>query len=234
MSQTKPVKVVALLSGGIDSVVAAWMAGKAGADIIPVHLDNSPYAPKYVKTRVIELVNRLAQLLKKRLKLYIIPHGKNQKSIMTAAPKRLICVLCRRMMYRLGEAVAEKEDAYALVTGESMAQVASQTLLNLAAETRSINIPVIRPLLCLDKEEIVKIAKKIGTYEISCKRDEGCYSAMTRSVCCYATPKYPETRANIKEVEEVEKKIQINELLNISMRNSEIREISFANEEMIK
>jgi thiamine biosynthesis protein ThiI len=201
-------RFICLLSGGIDSIVAAWFASRYG-DIVFVHIDNEHFLPRGTRERVLELAKVLSALLKKKLKLYFVKNGQNIKTIIANAPRKSTCVLCRRTMYRIAEEIARREHAYGIVTGESLAQVASQTLYNLVAESYDISVPILRPLFGLDKEEIVVYAKQIGTYNISCTREKGCYGSRGRFVCCFATPKYPETHASVEFVKSVEKELNI-------------------------
>jgi len=216
-------KIVCLLSGGIDSPVAAAMLSKK-YDITLVHLDNTPLAPKIVKERVLKLAKLLAKIFKKKTRLYVVPHGENLKGFV-AVERKMNCVLCRRMMYRIANEIAKKEGAIAIATGESLAQVASQTLQNLRAEDAASELPVLRPLIGMEKKEIIVIAKKIGTFETSVEKDEGCYTAKTRPMCCFATPVYPETKAELEIVEDTEKKLDIQGMLRKSVESSEIIEL---------
>ena len=209
-------KAIALISGGIDSPVAvSMMASKY--NIILVHLDNKPYAPKIVKKKVKMLADQLRKTTKQKMPLYMVPHGPNLKRFLLAPDRKMLCVMCRRMMYRIANEIAEKEKAKAIITGEALAQVASQTLSNLNVENYVSKLPVLRPLIGLDKEEIIEIAKKIGTYEISIMKEKGCQSVKTRAMCCYATPEYPATRSNIYELDAVEKEMDIQKLIKRSI-----------------
>jgi thiamine biosynthesis protein ThiI len=212
-------KAVALISGGIDSPVAVSMMAKK-YDIILVHLDNKPYAPKMVEKKVRLLTDRLRKVTKQKLPLYIVPHGPNLKRFLLIKDRKLICVMCRRMMYRVANEIAKENGAKAIITGESLAQVASQTLQNLTVENSVSDLPILRPLIGFDKDEITKIAKKIGTYEISIMKEKACSTSSTRALCCYATPEYPATRAASEEVEFEEKDIEINKLVKESIDNS--------------
>ncbi|MBU5575415.1 MAG: hypothetical protein QXF15_00895 [Candidatus Aenigmatarchaeota archaeon] len=211
-----------LISGGIDSPVSTYIAGKYG-EIILVFVDNSPYLPKGTKERVIRLCEQISKKLRKKLKLYIVQNGENIKNILKYPERRLTCILCRRIMYKIAEEVAKRENAQCIITGESLAQVASQTLHNLSVESKAIEIPILRPLLCLDKEEIVRKAKEIGTYEISCTREKGCYTESGKPACCFATPRYPETKAKKEDVENAERKLNLK--IKEIVENAEILEV---------
>ena len=213
-------KAVALLSGGIDSPVAIYRMAKK-YDLILVHLDNKPYAPKIVKKKVKLLTDQLRKVTKQKLPLYIVPHGPNLKKFLMIHDRKMLCVMCRRMMYRIANEIAKEKGAKAIVTGESLAQVASQTLSNLNVENFVSELPVLRPLIGLDKEEIIETAKEIGTYEISIMKEKGCQTARTRAMCCYATPEYPATRSNIRELDDAEKDIEIEKLIKKSVNKIE-------------
>ncbi len=206
-------KLVALVSGGIDSPVAAYLMMKKGFDVIPLTLDLQPFTTATTLERAIEVCGKVAQCTNREVSMYIVPHGQSLAEVMNKAPRRLTCVLCRRLMYRIGELVAGREGADALVTGESLGQVASQTLVNLAAEDQAVSIPVLRPLLGLDKVEIEKIAREIGTYKIS----------IAPAMCCPVPPRKPATRASVEEVLKAEEVIDIDKLLKRAI--SKIKEV---------
>ncbi|MEM5804906.1 MAG: 7-cyano-7-deazaguanine synthase [Candidatus Aenigmatarchaeota archaeon] len=216
-------KIVCLLSGGIDSPVAAAMLSKKH-EIVLVHLDNAPMAPKIVKERVMKLAKLLAKISGRKTRLYIVPHGENLKSFLEVE-RKMNCILCRRMMYRIANEIAKREGADAIATGESLAQVASQTLPNLRAEDAASILPVLRPLIGMEKSEIVALAKKVGTFETSVERDKGCYTAKSRPMCCFATPIHPETRADLASIEAAEKKLDIRGMLEKSVSASEVIEL---------
>ncbi|MFQ6010468.1 MAG: tRNA sulfurtransferase [Candidatus Aenigmatarchaeota archaeon] len=216
-------KVVCLLSGGIDSPVAAAMLSKK-YEIILLHLDNTPLAPKVVRERAIRLARLLAKLSKRKIRFYIVPHGENLKRF-AVADKKMNCILCRRMMYRIANKIAKKEGAIAIATGESLAQVASQTLQNLRVEDAASDLPVFRPLIGMEKSEIIDIAKQIGTYETSILKEKGCYTAKSRSMCCFATPLHPATRSDLGKIEGIERGIDIDELIERSIESSRMMEL---------
>jgi thiamine biosynthesis protein ThiI len=193
-------KVLSLISGGIDSPVASWMLMKRGCSVDFVHFYHERNGMKKVR----ELVRKLKAYSPDRMNLYAIPFGEVQEEISGSCESRMTCVLCKRMMYRTSEMLAGEMGAKALVTGENLAQVASQTLENLIANTSAVSIPVLRPLMGMDKEETVSIAKRIGTYGISIK-DAG---------ICRFVPRRPATRARIHSVLREEGRIRnISELL---------------------
>lgn len=191
-------KAIALVSGGIDSPVAAHLM-KNKMPLKLLYFDNSPFAGKGSLERV--------KLLAKKLdfnELLVMEHGPDLAEFMKNCDRKYMCVFCRRMMLRIAEAIAKKQGAQALVTGESLAQVASQTLQNLYVEDQAVQMPVIRPLIGFDKNEIIKIAKEIGTYDIS----------IIPVICCSAVPSKPSTQARLEKILGEEEKININELLN--------------------
>jgi len=204
-------KVVCLISGGIDSPVAAWMMMKRGCAVILLHLYNYPFTDERTKNKAIKLYEKLKEF--GNTKLYIIPYGTIQLEISKLKEKKLRCILCRRMMLRIAEHIAKKENAKAIVTGESLGQVASQTLINIQVENNATELPILRPLIGLDKIEIIEIAKKIGTYEIS----------TMPSFCCKLVPQHPSTRAKADEIKKVEKKLDIKNLISKSIKKAELK-----------
>ncbi len=186
--------IVSLFSGGIDSPVATWLMMKRGCKIIPIYFDNSPYTDQSTLNRAVSVIKIIREYAThKKFYMYIIPHGKTLEKIINYEPRKLTCILCKRIFYQVATAIAEKEGAKGIVTGESLGQVASQTLDNLMVLNEATNLPVFRPLIGLDKLEIEEIAKKIGTYELS----------STDATGCGAVPKKPATTANLEEVRPV-------------------------------
>lgn len=186
-------RVVALLSGGIDSPVASWLAMKRGCEVVFVHFYNETLERDPRKARDIAKV--LAELQGPTV-LYTVPFAEAQNRIIAGCPSRLRMLLYRRLMARVAERVAAREKARALVTGDSLGQVASQTLENLAVLDRAVSLPVLRPLLTYDKEETVRLAKRIGTYDLSIEPYGDC--------CSFLVAKHPETRADPERVEALE------------------------------
>ena len=186
-------KAVVLLSGGIDSPVAAHVMARAGAEIIALNMDNTPYTEPSGKVK--DLVERLRVVTGQEIPLFIAPHGKfNLPVIEGLKNSHIRCVLCKRFMMRTAEKLAIREGCNVIVMGDSMGQVASQTLQNMKVEQQAISMQVIRPLIGLDKEEIIQIARDIGTYEIS-----------IRDACeCSIVPDMPSTNARISSVLDAE------------------------------
>jgi thiamine biosynthesis protein ThiI len=210
-------KVVVLLSGGIDSPVAAWKLIKRGCTPIFVHFHSFPYTNKESE----EKAKQLAKLLSNyalRVKAYLVPFAEIQRHIMVSTPLDTRVILYRRYMLRLAEHIAEREKARVLVTGDSVGQVASQTIENIDVISRAVQIPILRPLIGDDKIEIVEFARRIGTYEISIQPDQDC--------CSLFVPKHPETKANIAEIEESEARLDIAEVMKAAVENAEVLSIS--------
>ncbi|MBU2638194.1 MAG: hypothetical protein KJ955_04425 [Nanoarchaeota archaeon] len=208
-------KGILLLSSGIDSPVAGYLMLKKGVDLIAVHMDNQPLVNEMPKEKTIKLAKKLAVLSGKRIKLYIVNHGRNQVQMIRNTERKYQCVICRRMMFRVAEKIAEKEKADFLVTGENLAQVASQTLQNMAVEESVVKLPILRPLLCNDKVETIKIAREIGTYDLS----------IEAGMCCSAVPKSPATKARLNAVEREEEKLNIDEMAEKAVSEAEVLEI---------
>ncbi len=185
-------KVVALVSGGIDSPVAAFMMLKRGVEVIVLHFNNYPYTGGS-NEKVLKIIDKLNEYSPSKLKYYEAGYGEYLKKCIEDAPQRLTCVLCKSGMYKIAEALAKQEGALAIVDGSSLGQVASQTLPNILATRYSTQIPVLSPLIGLDKLEIEGIGRKIGTFDISILPAGG----------CTAVPKYPETNADLEQVLEV-------------------------------
>lgn len=197
-------RVVSLVSGGIDSPVAAYQIMKRGCNNIFVHFHSYPITSKASQDKVIEIVRKLA-ILQKFTLLYLIPFSEIQKEIIVDTPAPLRMILYRRMMLRIGENIALKLKAKALVTGDSLGQVSSQTLDNLVAISSCVSIPILRPLIGLDKKEIVSLAKSIKTYNISIQNSE--------DTCSFLITKHPVIRANIDSIIDTESKLNIKKLI---------------------
>ncbi len=211
-------RVVSLISGGIDSPVAAYRMMQRGCRLIFVHFHSTPYLDKTSQEKVRQLVTALTrhQFLSR---LYLVPFGEIQRQIVAAVSRPLRVVLYRRMMLRIAEGVARKEKAKALLTGESLGQVASQTLDNMAVIQQAATLPILRPLVGMDKQEIIDQARRIGTFEISSIPDQDC--------CQLFVPKHPATKAKPWEVEEAESKLDVAELMRMGIENTINEEFTF-------
>ena len=167
-------KAVSLMSGGIDSPVASYLMSRAGADVILLHMDNSPYSDDRARANVVAIAEQLDRYTGKHFPLYFAPHGPSQTAIREACDRNYQCVMCKRAMHRTAAEFAGIVGADAIVMGDSLGQVASQTLKNLRAEHQSLSVPIVRPLIGLDKTEIMEIARRIGTFDISTSPSTGC------------------------------------------------------------
>ena len=211
-------RAVSLISGGIDSPVAAYRMMQRGCRLIFVHFHSAPYLDKSSQEKVRELVKLLTRH-QFASRLYLVPFGEIQRQIVAAVMRPLRVVLYRRMMMRIAEAIAKKEKASALVTGESLAQVASQTLENLAVIEKAATLPILRPLVGMDKQEIIDQARRIGTFETSCIPDQDC--------CQLFVPRHPATKARLADVEEAESRLDLAGLIQLGVERAEREEFSF-------
>jgi thiamine biosynthesis protein ThiI len=211
-------RAISLLSGGIDSPVASWMMAKRGVAIEMVHFFSYPYTSPEAKEKVLELARLLTPWCGK-LAVHVVPFTKIQEELRRSCPEELFTILMRRFMMRIAEAVAERCGAGALVTGESLGQVASQTMAAMRCTNAVCERPVFRPLVGMDKEEIIAIARKIGTFETSILPYEDC--------CTVFTPKHPRTRPTVEEVEAAEVGLDIEAMVADAVEN--IERIVFTN-----
>lgn len=205
-------KVLIMLSGGIDSPVAAWQMIKRGAKAVFIHFYSYPYTDKASLEKVIELAQILA-VSNYRSTVYLVPFAELQQIIVAATPAPFRVLLYRRMMTRIAERVAALVNAEALVTGESLAQVASQTLTNLRTIEAIADIPILRPLIGEDKAEIIEKAQRIGTFDVSTRPHQDC--------CSLFVPKHPATRASLTELADAESGLDIETLVENALNNLE-------------
>jgi len=206
-------KAVLLLSGGIDSPVAGFMIGKRGVEIEAVHFYSYPYTSERAKDKVIELTKILTTYVGS-VRLHVVPFTDIQLHINENSPEEQLTIIMRRAMMRISEAIAVKNGAMALVTGESIGQVASQTMHGLNVTNAVVKMPVFRPLIGMDKNEVIDIAKKIGTFETSILPYEDC--------CTVFVAKHPNTKPKLELIERFEEKLQLDELINKAIENTEI------------
>lgn len=208
--------VVCLLSGGIDSPVAAFRMQRRGVHVVFVHFHSHPFHTRASQEKALDLAEILTKYQHKAT-LYLVPFGELQSKIVEDAPAELRVILYRRFMMRIAEKIAAQDGAKALLTGESLGQVASQTLENIMAINDVATIPVLRPLIGYDKQEIVEQAQKLGTYEISILPDQDC--------CTLFIPRSPETRAKLPIVERAESTLDIDALVQDALARTERQEI---------
>jgi len=203
-------KLVALISGGIDSPVAAWLMMKRGCEIIPLYLNNEPFSDETTRERAMQCIDVLQKWSpQKKFTIYEAPHGDNLLAFLNNCENRFNCVLCRRMMYRIASEVLKLEGAHGIITGSSLGQVASQTSQNMLSEMYGMEYPIYHPLIGFDKLEITDLARKIGTFEPSTKP----------ATCCLAVPEYPSTAAIPEEVIAAEKLIDVPSLMDSMVKN---------------
>jgi len=200
----KKTRALALISGGIDSPVASHALKQYDQEA--VYFDNFPFSGEDTKNRALKAMRALGFK-----KAYIVPHGLNLAEFSKNCGRKYQCVLCRRMMFRAASMLAKEKGFSFLITGENLGQVASQTLRNIHTESQAATIPVVRPLIGYDKNEIITIAKKIGTYKIS----------ITPAACCSIVPPKPATSAKLDKVLQEEAKVNITELTEKSIRNAQ-------------
>lgn len=206
-------KAMLLLSGGIDSPVAAWSAMRRGLEIECVHFYSYPYTSQLAKEKVIDLTKILSGYAG-RIKLHLVPFTDVQTSFTGIGQDNLIITFMRRAMLRIATMLAEREGALALVTGDSLGQVASQTLPSMNVIGRATELPILRPLITTDKNDIVNLAKQVGTYETSILPYEDC--------CTLFVPKSPTTNPNLRIVEKVESSLPgLSELIQIAVEQTE-------------
>jgi thiamine biosynthesis protein ThiI len=210
-------KVVVLLSGGIDSPVAAWKMIKRGCRAVFVHFHSFPYTNRESQEKTRQLAQTLARY-QFQSRLYLIPFAEVQRHIMVDTPAETRVILYRRYMMRIAEQIAHREKARVLVTGDSVGQVASQTIENLDVVSRAVSMPILRPLIGDDKLEIIELARKIGTYDISIQPDQDC--------CSLFVPKHPETKANLRNIEESEKRLDVAEIMQQAVASADVSDHS--------
>ncbi len=203
-------KVVCLMSGGIDSPVAAYIMAKAGAEVVLLHMDNRPYADDGPVERARKLAAQLRKETGQEMPLYFAPHGVSQGKIAEKIDKMYQCVMCKHVMILTAKNLCVKLGAKAIVMGDSLGQVASQTLLNLRSESQDVGFPVLRPLIGYDKLEIIDIAERIGTFEIS----------NLPAVGCTILPKKVVTESDMKTARKYYEETDINGLAEVCAQNA--------------
>ena len=212
-------KVVCLLSGGIDSPVAGWLAMKRGCTVVPIYLDNAPLSDETNTSKALETARKLSEwAIGFPMRTYVVPNGKNLETLIEKAPRRFTCLLCKRMMYRIEERIAALEKAEGVLTGEAIGEQASQTITNLRVlDEAAVEYPIHRPLLGFDKVETEALARKIGTLAISTRKAKGCCGA----------PSQPATKAKLEMVKNAEQIFDIEKMADESVGAAKIVAIRF-------
>ncbi|MDD4185616.1 MAG: tRNA 4-thiouridine(8) synthase ThiI [Candidatus Methanomethylophilaceae archaeon] len=196
-------KLVALLSDGIDSPVAVYLMCRAGAEVILLNMDNGVFSSQAAKDKVRLLAERLRQETGQELPLYSADHGSSLSAFAEKCEEGYRCILCKRAMLGSARIFADEHGADGILMGDSLGQVASQTLSNIRSEQHGLGFPVIRPLIGLDKQEIIDIAQRIGTYDLSIMRTDG----------CGAVPKHPMTEAGVHRTREQQERVDFGSLI---------------------
>ena len=209
-------KAMSLLSGGIDSPVSSWMMAKRGVQLEMVHFVSPPYTSEQALEKVLELAKLLTPWTG-RLTVHIVPFTKIQEEIRKHCPEDYFTLIMRRFMMRLAEKLAYRANCHALVTGESLGQVASQTMLALGATEDACTLPILRPVIGMDKEEIVRIARHIGTFDTSILPYEDC--------CTVFTPRHPCTRPKLEDVRAAEAALDVDALAEEALAETHWRKI---------
>lgn len=207
-------KVLSLLSGGIDSPVSSFMMMTRGCQVDFIHFHSFPYLDRSSQEKTIELAKKLNQY-QSGSKLYMVPFGDIQKEIVLKVSEKYRVVIYRRLMMKISNKIAEKEGLKALVTGESLGQVASQTLENMSVVNEASSLLILRPLVGMNKEEIISVARKIDTYDISIVPDQDC--------CQLFTPKHPATKSEIKSITQAESKLDCDKLVLNALERAEVK-----------
>lgn len=213
-------KGMLMLSGGIDSPIAGYLAMKRGIRIEGVYFDSPPHTSIDAKNKVLELASILSSY-SGYVKLHVIHFTEIQEAIYKYCPKEYMITIMRRMMYRIAEKLAHKNNCKAIINGESVGQVASQTLTSMAAINEVIKMPVLRPVCCYDKIEIIDLAKKIDTYDISIRPFQDC--------CTIFVPEHPVINPDIEKAREYEQAFDFETLINVAVKNDEVIKLPLDN-----
>lgn len=209
-------RAMVMISGGIDSPVASWTMAKRGLVLDAVHFASPPYTSARAEQKVHELLEKVS-LYSGKINLFVVPFTEIQEHIKDDCPEDLFTIIMRRMMMRIAERVAHNQGCGAIITGESLGQVASQTLPAIACTDAVASIPVFRPLIGMDKDEIVSISRKIDTFDISIQPYEDC--------CTVFTPKHPRLKPKIQDIIEAEKALNVDELVSKAVLGVRLVEI---------
>ncbi|ENH96930.1 thiamine biosynthesis protein ThiI [Gracilibacillus halophilus YIM-C55.5] len=209
-------KSLLMLSGGIDSPVAGYLTMKRGVELEAIHFHSPPYTSERAKEKVLDLAEKLSYY-GYRMKVHVVPFTNLQQKIHREIPHGYSMTVMRRMMMRISEAIAERQNILSIVTGESLGQVASQTMESMHAIHAVTNYPVIQPLVTMDKEEIIRLSKQIGMYEVSIRPFEDC--------CTVFVPTSPKTKPRLEKVEEFENQLDIEQDIQDTVDATEIIEV---------
>lgn len=209
-------KMVTLISGGIDSPVAAWMMMKRGLEMIFVYCNNDPFSDETTTARAIDCIKDLKEWAPNfKFRVYEVPTGECQIEYLQSMNHNMMCLMCRRGMYKIAVNIAEKEGATGIITGASLGQVASQTAANMLAESYGIGFPIYHPLIGMDKTDIVDLAKMIGTFDTSTKP----------ATCCTAVPDKPMTHATVESVQEGEETVNLIQLTTDALEGAKVYDL---------
>jgi thiamine biosynthesis protein ThiI len=203
-------KLISLLSSGIDSPVATYLLSKKAKEIIVIHGDTEPFTDRKEYENFIKLLKHLRKIIDIQIKSYVLYHSISLEEYIKKCDRKYTCVFCKRMLLRYAEKISKINGFDAIIMGDSLGQVASQTLQNIKIIDQAVEIPILRPLIGFDKKDIVSISKKIGTYDIS----------ILPSSSCTAVPNNPSTAAKLKKIIEEEEKLDIKSLVEKAVKNS--------------
>lgn len=206
-------KSLLLLSGGIDSPVAGFLAMKRGVEIEAIHFHSPPYTSERAKEKVLDLAKQLTKF-GKSIKVHIVPFTKLQQEIFREMPDAYAMTIMRRMMFRISEEVCKKEGILSLATGENLGQVASQTMDSMHTINEVTNYPIIRPLVTMDKQEVINISHEIGTYETSILPYEDC--------CTIFVPKHPKTKPQLEAMRKAESVLDVDAMVEKAINETEL------------
>jgi thiamine biosynthesis protein ThiI len=203
-------KATYLVSGGIDSPVAAYLGIRKGWLPVFIYFDNTPFAGEDTKDRALRTIGRVIEVTGVKGRIFVVPHGEDLGEAMKKCGRNLTCLLCKRLMYRKAEIVAAQNDCEAIVTGEILGEQASQTMCNLILNTPIISLPIIRPLIGMNKREVEDIGKSIGTYDISITKAQGCGAASIKA----------RTKAKAPELDRAEQNLSIEEMVQTAIKGA--------------
>ncbi|MGN1132323.1 MAG: tRNA uracil 4-sulfurtransferase ThiI [Ruminococcus sp.] len=206
-----------LISGGIDSPVAAWMMAKRGLRLNAVHFASPPYTSQRAEDKVVRLLKKVSAYAG-NITMYTVPFTEIQEKIKNDCPEELFTIIMRRLMMQISQRIAQDTDSSCLITGESLGQVASQTMPAIVTTDEAADMVVFRPLIGMDKEEIIRISRKIDTFDISIEPYEDC--------CTVFTPKHPRTRPVLKYVKEAQERAGFDEMIERALNNLKITNIT--------